>query len=90
VLAGGRVTADRATNYLIDAGSSAGSSNLASGVDITTGVVAVPGGRHQGGNQNQLSWSFSGLGAGSYYLRVRAKNACGTSSASNEVVAIVK
>jgi hypothetical protein len=90
VLAGGRVTADRATNYLIDAGSSAGSSNLASGVDITTGVVAVPGGRHQGGNQNQLSWSFSGLGAGSYYLRVRAKNACGTSGASNEVVATVR
>jgi len=80
----------RATSYLIDAGSSAGSSNLASGVDITSGVVAVPGGQQQGGYPNQVSWSYSGLGAGSYFLRVRAKNACGTSSASNEVVAIVR
>lgn len=80
----------RATNYLVDAGSSAGSSNLASGFDITSGVLALPGGTQVGGYPNQLSWSYSGLGAGSYYLRVRAKNGCGTSSASSEIVAIVK
>lgn len=80
----------RATNYLVDAGSSAGSSNLAVGYDVTSQVVAVPGGNQAGGYPNQLSWSYSGLGAGSYYLRVRAKNGCGASSASNEAVATVR
>jgi hypothetical protein len=87
----GGSTNSRATTWLVDAGSSAGSSNYASGFDVTSQVVAVPGGNAVGGYPNQLSWSYSSaLGAGSYYLRVRAKNGCGTSSASNEVVAIVR
>jgi len=35
------------------------------------------------------AFSTSGVGAGTYYVRVRAKNACGTSAASNEVTIVV-
>ncbi|MBI3492729.1 MAG: hypothetical protein HY047_13270 [Acidobacteria bacterium] len=80
----------RATSYILDAGSSAGASNLAAAYDITNAVVSVPGGNQVGGYPNQLSWSYSPLPAGSYYLRLRGRNACGTSAASNETVVVVR
>ena len=34
--------------------------------------------------------SAAGVGPGSYFVRIRSKNACGTSGVSNEVLAIVR
>jgi len=61
------------TAYTIDAGSGVGLSNLAS---FSTGTTAT-------------SFSASGVGAGVYYVRVRASNVAGTSGPSNEVQFIV-
>jgi predicted phage tail protein len=61
------------TSYIVEAGSSPGLSNLANG-DL-------------GGTSTTLT--ASGVGAGTYYIRIRGKNACGTGAASNEVVAVV-
>ena len=76
----------RATSYILEAGSVSGASNLAV-LDITSATVAVPGGTQVGGFPNQLSWSYGPLGGGPYYLRVKGRNGCGTSGASNEAVA---
>jgi hypothetical protein len=62
-----------ATSYLIEAGSFPGGSNLAS---FDTGNAAT-------------SLTAPGVAAGTYYVRVRARNAAGTSGASNEIVVAV-
>jgi hypothetical protein len=56
------------TAYIIEAGSSSGASNLAV---VNTGSTAT-------------TFSAGGVGAGSYFIRVKATNAAGTSPASNE------
>ena len=61
---------DPAVSYLIEAGSAPGLSNLAS---LSTGNVAT-------------SFSAGGIPVGTYYVRVRAANAAGSSPPSNEVV----
>src|SRR5262249_50214782 len=61
------------STYIIEAGSSPGASNLAS---FSTGSTAT-------------SCFAPGVGAGTYFVRVRASNAGGTSAPSNEVVIIV-
>jgi hypothetical protein len=64
--------ASGATGYVLEAGSSSGSSNLVSvdtGTASTTFNAAAP--------------------AGTYYVRVRARNSCGTSGPSNETVVVV-
>ena len=63
-------TGDPAASYLIEAGSAPGLSNLAS---VSTG------------NAGTL-FSAGGVPVGTYYVRVRAANAAGSSSPSNEVV----
>ena len=55
--------------YVVDAGSAPGLSNLASGTDVGAGTTL----------------SAPNMPAGTYYVRVRARNSCGTGSASNEV-----
>lgn len=61
------------SSYIVEAGSSSGLSNL-----VTSDLgSAAPG------------LTANGVGDGVYYIRVRAKNACGTSGSSNEVVVTV-
>jgi hypothetical protein len=61
------------TAYVLEAGSSPGASDLAK---MSTGSAAA-------------SFAASAVAPGTYYLRVRAANACGVSPASNEVVVII-
>ncbi|MCX6549929.1 MAG: PKD domain-containing protein, partial [Acidobacteria bacterium] len=61
------------TTYVLEAGSAPGLANLAT-VDL-------------GGTGT--AFATSGVGAGTYYVRVKAANACGTSAPSNDVVLIV-
>jgi len=62
-----------ATSYVLQAGSSPGSSNLVSASDVG----------------NATSFVANGVTNGLYYVRVLAKNSCGQSAASNEVTASV-
>jgi predicted phage tail protein len=61
------------TSYVVEAGSSSGASNLA---NFSTGSTAT-------------AFSASGVGAGTYYVRVRAANGSGAGGPSNEVTLIV-
>jgi len=61
------------TAYIIEAGSAPGLANLA---NFSTGNTAT-------------SFSTSGVGAGTYYVRVRATNGSGTSGTSNEATLVV-
>jgi predicted phage tail protein len=61
------------TSYVIEVGSSAGLSNL---VVFDTGNTLA-------------SFSTIGVGSGAYFVRVRARNAAGTSGPSNEFIVIV-
>jgi len=64
---------DPATSYTIEAGTGPGSANLA---NFNTGNALT-------------TFSASGVGAGTYYVRIRAVNAAGVSNASNEVALVV-
>lgn len=61
------------TSYVIEAGSGPGSSNLA---NVSTGNSAT-------------TYAASNVGAGVYYVRVRAANSAGVSAASNESILVV-
>ncbi len=63
-----------ATSYVIQAGSQSRESNLA---NFDT-------------NSTTLTLVASNVPAGSYYIRVYAKNTCGLSAPSNEVLAAVQ
>jgi hypothetical protein len=58
------------SSYVIEAGSFQGASNLAS-IDTLSAAN---------------SFFAPGVGSGTYFVRVRSKNACGVSGASNEIV----
>lgn len=61
------------TNYVLQAGSSSGLANLA---NANTG-------------SSSPTLTATGVGAGSYFVRVLANNASGTSAPSNEIVVVV-
>jgi hypothetical protein len=62
------------TSYVLEAGSFAGGANVAVS---DTGTAAT-------------SLTASNVGAGTYFVRVRARNACGTGGASNEATVVVR
>lgn len=64
---------DPPTSYVIEAGSASGLANLA---NFNTGNALT-------------TFSTTGVGAGTYYVRIRAVNAAGVSGASNEVALVV-
>ena len=64
---------DAVLSYVLEAGSMSSAANLA---NIVT-------------NSTATTFSASGIGAGTYFVRVRAQNAGGVSPPSNEVVVIV-
>lgn len=63
-----------ATSYVVEAGSASGLADLA---NFDTGVSTA-------------TTQANGVGRGTYYVRVRGKNACGASSASAEVMVVVR
>ena len=69
----GPTSGDQTTSYVIEAGSAPGSSNI---IVFDTGTA--------GGG-----FTATSVPAGTYFVRVRAKNAAGTSGPSNEVTIIV-
>jgi hypothetical protein len=62
-----------ATTYVLEAGSASGQSNLAS-IDLNNGLNA---------------YSVPSVPRGTYFVRLRAKNSCGTSAASSDVRVVV-
>lgn len=61
------------TSYIIEAGSTPGATNLA---NSDLGSTAT-------------TFTTTGVGRGTYYVRLRAKNSFGVSGVSNEVVLVV-
>ena len=66
-------TSNGPTTYILEGGSAPGLSNLAL-VDLGGPATTA---------------TFSGIVSGTYYVRIRARNSCGTSTASNEFILIV-
>jgi len=64
-----------ATTYVIEAGSAPGANNLVPGTDLGSSATV---------------FTATGVGAGTYFVRVRARNACGTSGVSNELTVAVR
>jgi hypothetical protein len=62
------------TSFIVEAGSTSGPSNLAS---FDTGSISP-------------RLTATGVGPGTYFVRTRAKNACGLSASSNEVVMTIR
>jgi hypothetical protein len=62
------------TSYVVEAGSASGLADLAT---ADTGSTAG-------------SATFTGVGRGTYFVRIRGKNACGSSGASNEIQIVVR
>src|SRR5437899_6946174 len=67
------VTGGTPAAYVVEAGSSAGLANLAS---LNTGTIAT-------------TFGTTGVTPGTYFVRVKAINAAGTSAASNEITVVV-
>lgn len=65
--------ASGATSYVLEAGSSAGATDLA---NVDTGSTST-------------AYTAPSVPRGTYYVRIRAKSSCATSAASNEVIVIV-
>jgi predicted phage tail protein len=63
-----------ASSYIVEAGSSPGAADL---VASDTGSTAT-------------TLTATGVGAGTYFVRMRARNACGSGAASNEVTITVR
>jgi hypothetical protein len=61
------------TTYIIEAGSTPGATNLA---NSDLGGTAT-------------TFTTTGVGRGTYYVRLRARNTCGTSGVSNEITLVV-
>lgn len=70
---GAPASGDPVVTYVIEAGSASGLANLAT---FATNSAAT-------------TFSASGVGNGTYYVRVRAQNAAGTSAPSNEAILVV-
>ena len=62
------------TTYIVEAGSASGLANLVPGSDLGSAAT---------------TFTATGVGRGTYFVRLRGRNACGTGAASNEVVLVV-
>ncbi len=67
-------TSNGPTTYVLEAGSAAGQANLA--------VLDLGG--------SATTATFGGIGSGTYYVRIKSKNSCGTGAASNDFMLIVQ
>ena len=61
------------TTYIVEAGSTSGAANLANS-DLGSTATA---------------FTATGVGKGTYFVRMKGKNTCGTGAASNEVILVV-
>jgi hypothetical protein len=64
---------DPVTTYVLEAGSAPGLANLVPGAAVGAAT----------------NYTATGVGNGTYYVRVRGRNASGTSAASNEIIVVV-